>query len=86
MLEEAAFRGIVFGGFKRRCTATVSVVVSSAVFAVAHGVPILMPYLAALGVALAVLYEWHRTLWAPIIAHAMLNGVVSLPLFLAVVS
>nr|WP_298802592.1 CPBP family glutamic-type intramembrane protease [uncultured Pseudokineococcus sp.] len=68
----------MLGGLRRRWHPAAAVVVSAALFAAIHGVLVVMPYLAVLGVGLAVLREVHRTLWAPVIAHAANNALASL--------
>lgn len=75
--EEAVFRGIIHGGLRRRLGWLAASLISAAIFAAAHGVPILLPYMVTLGLALAFLREFHNTLWAPVIMHALLNSLVT---------
>ena len=75
--EEAVFRGVIQGGLRRRWPVWAAVPVTAACFAAAHGVPVLLPYLFAMGVGLAVLREVHRTLWASVLAHATVNALAS---------
>lgn len=75
--EEALFRGVIQGGLRRRWPLGVAVLVSAALFAGAHGVLVLLPYLFTVGVGLAVLREVHRTLWASVLAHAGNNALAS---------
>ncbi|ROP44867.1 CPBP family intramembrane glutamic endopeptidase [Pseudokineococcus lusitanus] len=78
--EEAVFRGVVQGGLRRRWPLAVAVLGSAALFAAAHGVPVLLPYLLTVGLGLAVLREVHGTLWASVLAHAGNNALASLSL------
>ena len=75
--EEAVFRGVLQGGLRRRWPVWAAVAGSAALFAVCHGIPLLLPYLLALGVGLGVLREVHRTLWAPVLAHGCVNALAS---------
>ncbi len=76
--EEAAFRGIIYGGLKRRLGLIAAALISATLFAVAHGVPILLPYMVTMGLAFVYLREFHRTLWAPIVMHASVNTLAAL--------
>lgn len=84
--EEAIFRGVLHGGMRRRFGPLIASVLSAALFALCHGVPVLLPYMATLGLALAFLREFHQNLWAPLIMHVTLNSLVTgalvLPLLL----
>lgn len=75
--EEAVFRGLVQGGLRRRWPVRAAVPVTAACFAAAHGVPVLLAYLFTVGIGLGVLREVHRTLWAPVLAHATVNALAS---------
>lgn len=75
--EEAVFRGIIHGGARRRFGWVSASLISAAAFAAAHGMPMLLPYMITLGVALALLREFHTSLWAPVIMHATLNALVT---------
>lgn len=81
MWEEATCRGIIHLGIRRRVGAWLTSVASAAVFAAVHGVPILLPvmvpYIFTLGLILAFLTEFHRTLWAPLIFHTGVNAFAS---------
>ncbi|MBG6060096.1 membrane protease YdiL (CAAX protease family) [Cryobacterium sp. MP_M5] len=71
--EEMVFRGLIYGGLRRRLGFLPATVLSAAAFALVHGIPILLPYLITAGIALAYLREFHTTLWAPITLHVTLN-------------
>ena len=74
--EEAIFRGVIHGGLRRRFGCFLASLLSASIFAAFHGVPILLPYMVTLGLALAFLREFHRTLWASVIMHVCLNSLV----------
>lgn len=75
--EEITFRGVIYGAVQRRFGMGFAVISSGLLFAVAHGVPILLPYFVTLGISLSLIYAFHKNLWAPIIAHASLNTLVA---------
>jgi len=76
--EELLFRGVFLSGFLLRFGPFVAIVLSAAVFASAHLVVVTFPYLFALGIALALLRRFHQNLWAPVVLHAVNNGLVAL--------
>ncbi|MFV0254197.1 MAG: lysostaphin resistance A-like protein [Beutenbergiaceae bacterium] len=75
--EEAAFRGVIFGAIRRRWSTSVAVLGSAALFAIMHGAPILLAYMATAGVGFALLRVFHRSLWGSVLAHMVLNGVAT---------
>lgn len=75
VVEELFFRGFLLHRWARRWGTTTAVVASSALFAVLHGEWI-GHFL--FGVAMAALYLRTRSLWMPIAAHALNNGIVAL--------
>jgi membrane protease YdiL (CAAX protease family) len=75
--EELTFRGLIQGGLRRRLGPLAAALISAAIFAACHGVPILLPYMLTLGLSLAYLREFHRNLWAPLCMHVILNGLAT---------
>lgn len=71
--EELLFRGFLFGSLRRRMGFWPSALVSGAVFAAVHIIPLLMPLLFVVGLGLAYVYERRRSLWASMGAHAAFN-------------
>lgn len=84
--EEILFRGMIQGSIAARYGRLASVIISPLVFAAAHGVPILLPYMVVLGVSLALLREFHRNLWAPLAMHCILNTIASSAVLSALIS
>ena len=85
MYEELLFRRVLFGRFLRAGRPWLGLVLSSLAFALVHEVPglsnntpaavlMLMTVYAGMGAAFAWLYWRTGTLWAPILAHALNNG------------
>lgn len=76
--EEVLFRGAFLDGFSRRFRPLPAVLLSAALFAAVHLVVVGFAYLFVLGIALALLRRFHRNLWAPILLHAVNNGLAVL--------
>lgn len=71
--EEVFFRGFLFGSLRGRLGFWGAAAISGVVFAVFHLDPLLMILMFFVGVGLAALYEWRRSLVASIAAHAAFN-------------
>lgn len=82
--EELFFRGLIFGYVRGRLGTTCAVVISAVIFALCHGVPILLPYMLALGLCLALLRVFHGNLWGSLGLHITINSTASLVLLQAV--
>lgn len=84
LIEEAFFRGFLFGGMRRagggRWALPAALLASAALFAAAHVVVARMIPLAIHAVVLAALYMRTRNLTAPTLAHGLWNaGAVTVP-------
>lgn len=75
--EEIFFRGLLFGSVRARWGVVLAVVVSTVVFAAVHGVLILLPYLVTLGLSLALLRIFHRSIWGSLVLHVTINCIAS---------
>lgn len=84
--EELFFRGVIYGFVRHRLGAVAAVIISAVTFALCHGVPILLPYMVALGLCLALLREFHGNLWGPLALHMTINSIASSVLLNAVFS
>jgi membrane protease YdiL (CAAX protease family) len=72
--EEIIFRGYLFGVAKKFAGTGIAVVCSGIIFAAAHGnLTALLP-LTFVGMALAVVYDHTKSIWAPIAVHFCFNG------------
>lgn len=71
--EETIFRGFIYGWLRRRLPLLPAVVVSAAVFSAAHLVLVLALPLFAVGVILALLYEYSDSLLPGAIVHGLFN-------------
>jgi len=83
LLEETVFRGFLMVSLTKWFPTPVCVLVSAAVFALAHLTPGQFPQLFVLGVTLGFSYAQTRNLLTPITIHAFWNsGVILLLTFL----
>jgi len=78
--EEVLFRGVVFPALKDRLGAVMGIIISSLMFGVLHADPLRLVPLALGGAFLAVLYQHTSSLYAPIAAHGVWNGIMLLML------
>lgn len=70
--EELLFRGVGYGAL-RRFGAVVATIVSSLLFALAHGLNVVFLAVLVLAVLNAVLYERTRSIWPCFVTHATFN-------------
>ncbi|KAJ8760921.1 hypothetical protein K2173_021959 [Erythroxylum novogranatense] len=83
LLEETVFRGFFMVSLTKWVPTPVSVLISAAVFALAHLTPGEFPQLFVLGIALGLSYAQTRNLLTPITIHAFWNsGVILILTFL----
>ncbi|MGH7642661.1 MAG: lysostaphin resistance A-like protein [Candidatus Dormibacteria bacterium] len=87
VVEEVVFRGFIYGGLRGRCGVTLSVLVSSVFFALAHSfsvggsILLLFPSLFIAGIALALVYERSRSLVPGMVLHASFNLIAVIAIF-----
>lgn len=84
--EEVVFRGVVFNALRQRYRLPFSLILASAIFAIAHIAFPIFPYLFMLGLGLCLVYAFHRNTWASIIVHAFVNLVASAAVLSALTS
>lgn len=73
LIEEVVFRGWVQRPLERT-SPTLAIAVTSLLFALAHGYPLLIPYYILAGVVLGASVYLTRSLWVGMIAHAAHNA------------
>jgi membrane protease YdiL (CAAX protease family) len=71
--EEVLFRGAMFGRFSRAQKPITGAVVTSLLFALVHGIPLLIPVFFVYGILFCWLFRRTGDLLAPMSAHAMIN-------------
>jgi membrane protease YdiL (CAAX protease family) len=81
--EEMFFRGFLYRALRKRFDVTPAVLISAAVFGLAHVYPLVIPVIFVDGVILALIYEKRHSLLACMAAHAMNNLIIFLFLLAA---
>jgi membrane protease YdiL (CAAX protease family) len=88
--EELLFRGLLYNAFRQRMAPILAVLLQATAFGLLH---YFSPYrqfselaiVFGCGVVFALVYEWRRTLWAPLALHCMQNFAFSGPLILLMI-
>lgn len=75
LAEELFFRGMLHQALRRWLRFAPGLIMSSALFAVSHVIPVVIPSIFVLALLLGTLYERTKSLWVPIVAHATFNVV-----------
>ncbi len=83
IVEEVLFRGVLYGWLRARLPLFAAVVISAAIFAAAHVIPVLLPALLVVGLILALAYELSGSLWTSILLHSLQNSLVVILIFVA---
>ena len=83
VVEEILFRGLLYQHLRRHRSVAAAVVVSAALFAAAHVIPVLLPSLFGLGVVLALLVERYASIYPAIVLHALNNGIAVTLVYIA---
>jgi membrane protease YdiL (CAAX protease family) len=85
--EEALFRGVLANALLMRYRAWVAVIVSAAVFAVAHGINPVLPIAFVVGLFTALLFRWSGSIWPGVALHGVNNATALLvPLIIGIVT
>ncbi len=79
IVEEVVFRGVLFRALGDRIGVWLGAIISSAIFAVIHievvlSQPVALGGLFAVGMVLALAYQWTGNLLVPILGHAVFNA------------
>ncbi len=80
--EEIFFRGYLYAGLRDRLGLGWGIVLSSAIFALVHLLPGVLPPIFLMGVLFAVLYEVTDSLWPCIALHGAINALAFVALYL----
>lgn len=75
--EELFFRGVIWRFVAERLGALSTVGITAVAFALCHAIPILLPYLVALGLCLAFLRWFHGSIWGSLALHVTINATAS---------
>ncbi len=80
--EEVFFRGMLYNALRRRLPVIVAVPIQAVLFGLVHPFALADRLAVCLiGLALAVFYEWRKTLLAPMLLHAMINAAAMAVMF-----
>jgi uncharacterized protein len=82
--EELLFRGVLYPLLRNRWGLWPGVLVSSLIFAVVHGDIAVGVSAFVLGIILALVYEYSRSLWSAVLVHVLNNGLKILLLYILV--
>lgn len=83
LVEETAFRGLLYRWLYERIGFYVAVAASAFMFSILHGIPALIPGIMALGAILAWTYHRTESIWVPVMVHGAYNAVVTTALYAA---
>ena len=71
--EELAFRGVVYGGYRKNCRPAGAILMSAFLFGLMHGNINQFVYTFLIGIALALLAEATGSIWPTILVHFLIN-------------
>jgi membrane protease YdiL (CAAX protease family) len=74
MVEETLFRGLLFPLLRRKLPYAAAIPACALIFALAHGIPILIPWLFTMGLALTLLFARTKSLYPGMLLHAIQNA------------
>jgi len=75
LVEETVFRGVLYQWLRKSLPVWAAAGLSAAIFAAAHAIPTIFPWLFVTGLALALVFEYCGTLYCSMLLHAIINGV-----------
>ncbi len=71
--EELAFRGVVYGGYRRDCRPAGAILMSAFLFGLMHGNINQFAYAFVIGIAMAFMVEATGSIWPSILIHICIN-------------
>lgn len=75
LVEETVFRGVLYQWLRKGLPVWGATIISAAIFAAAHAIPLIFPWLFITGIALALVFEYCQSLFASMLLHGLINGV-----------
>ncbi len=75
IFEEFFFRGAIYKELRSSTPIWVAIVLQALIFGIFHMNVVQGLYAFGLGIILGLVYEWSRSLWVPIIFHAVFNAI-----------
>ncbi|HEX6289728.1 MAG TPA: CPBP family intramembrane glutamic endopeptidase [Herpetosiphonaceae bacterium] len=82
IVEEIVFRGLLYQWLRTHTSAVAAIVVSGMIFSLVHIYPVVLLPLFAVGVILAAVFEWTKSLWITIVLHFFQNAMAISVFFL----
>ncbi len=76
--EELFFRGFLWSYLRGKLSIIWAVLLTAVIFALCHGIPVLLPYMISVGLCLSYLRWFHQSIWGGILLHMFINGLISL--------
>jgi membrane protease YdiL (CAAX protease family) len=77
--EEVCFRGMLYNKLRQRLPVVVAAALQGALFGLLHPFGLTQSFvIGVIGFALAVVYEWRKTLVAPVLLHASITALMAL--------
>lgn len=73
MFEEILFRGLIFNELRSRLNVIISIIIQALIFGAFHGNLLQGLYAFMLGLALAAVYFWTKSIWSNVIFHVTFN-------------
>jgi membrane protease YdiL (CAAX protease family) len=81
VVEEIFFRGFLYNALKIKISLIAAIIVQALFFSIVHFYDLVTSFSVFLiGIALAVAYEYRKTLLVPIFVHALRNALIAIPL------
>lgn len=71
--EEIAFRGVVYGGYRKNCRPVGAILMSGFLFGIMHGNINQFVYAFIIGISLALLAEATGSIWPTMLVHFLIN-------------
>jgi uncharacterized protein len=85
--EESFFRGVVANAFLGKFPAWLAIILSAAIFAIAHGINTILPIAFIVGIFAALVFRWSGSLWPGVVLHGVNNAAATVvPLIIAAVA
>jgi len=81
IVEELFFRGMLYPLMRRSTTAWVAVILNAGIFALAHGIPIMLPTLVVAGMVFTLVRERTNSLLPGMLIHALQNTLAVLSIY-----
>ena len=85
LAEELFFRGLLYNALKQKLPWVVALFAQAFLFAFLHPQPVMnVVFIFVIGLLLALIYDWRKTLWTPVFIHVLMNSVTMFALLIAI--